>query len=315
MARKEYNCTTKDAMTIFPRMEGRLYSSALEALHFSHPYKNFTVSFTLMEKDAENPIDTRLIGDINIYDHGIEVATINYYLPSGDSRSKPQLQVSFNYAVHQKEPIRVKRTSNINKITEVIQMIRPATSADIINAAPGVQDMVAIASGYGKACKEASKFMEQFYYGDKQGHLNTFMDLVNNRETAAVTEFKSKVTALHEKVSSTHEEFKAYCKQAVFVGKNAVGGSYKVCRAILDRDDARVRTFEEMSQCYADKSQLPEDIAGLIAVLEISMSSSENTKHEVEGIGRAYHWDYGDLYALIGKNFNDARKESKDQGI
>ena len=314
MARKDYNCTTKDALTIFPRMEGRLYSSALEALHFSHPYKNFTVSFTLMEKDAENPIDTRLIGNINVYDHGIEVATINYYIPSGDSRSKPQLQVSFNFAVHQKEPIRVKRTSNINKITEVMQMIRPATPADIINAAPGVQDMVATASGYSKACKEVNKFMEPFYYGDKQGHLNTFMDLINNRETAAITEFKSKVTALHEKVSSTHEEFKAYCKQAVFVGKNSVGGSYKVCRATLD-NDGRVRKFDEASQCYADKSQLPEDIAGLIAVLEISMSSGEGTKHEVEGIGRVYHWEYGDLYTLIGKDFNDARKESKDQGI
>jgi len=314
MARKDYNCTTKDALTIFPRMEGRLYSSALEALHFSHPYKNFTVNFTLMEKDAENPIDTRLIGDINIYDHGIEVATINYYLPTGDSRSKPQLQVAFNYAVHQKEPIRVKRTSNINKITEVMQMIRPATSADIINAAPGVQDMVAIASGYSKACKEVNKFMEPFYYGDKQGHLNMFMDLVSNRETAAITEFKSKVTALHEKVSSTHEEFKAYCKQAVFVGKNSVGGSYKVCRASL-ANDGRVSKFEETSQCYADKSQLPEDIAGLIAVLEISMSSGEGNKHEVEGIGKVYHRDYGDLYTLIGKDFNDAGKESKDQGI
>lgn len=314
--------TPRQAIDKMPRTDdrSRLFSAAIANLHFHHPYKHFGVAFDIRTQKDENgnPTEIHPVSSVQVLDFGVVVAEFTMYRPQGDTRDKPQLEIEYNYFVHEKEPRKSKRTSNYAKIPTLIKMIKPAFPVDIVNEAPGHMEIILESSGYEKARRSAKDLLQKFYYGDVDEKMNLLKDLANGRETAGAQAFKQSLSDVDKDYATGRSEYEAYLKQVVFVGKNSINDRYMVVRVPLNKDGTISDRHEIPSHCYESKDQLPEDVLGLVSVMEISLSALDNgIRANVDGVGRARRTNRGVTYTLIGKDFNDinAREEGKDQGI
>jgi len=313
--------TPREAYEKMPRTDdrGRLFSAAIANLYFLHSYKHFGVAFDIRtEKDeGGNIVEITPCSSVQVLDFGMTVADFTMYRPAGGTRDKPQLEIEYNYDVHSKEPRRTKRTSNFAKIPTLTNMIRTASSVDLIREAPTHIEAILESSGYEKARRSAKDLVQKFYYGDIDEKMNLLKDLANGRATAGAEAFKQSLSDVDKDYAIGRAEYEAYLKQVVFVGKNSISDRYMVIRTPLNKD-GDVADYHAPSHCYESKDQLPDDVLGLISVLEISLSAVANgIRVNVEGVGRAKRTNRGVAYTLIGKDFNDinAREEGKDQGI
>lgn len=314
--------TPRQALDKMPRTDdrSRLFSAAIENLHFHHPYKHFGVAFDIrtQKDDDGNLMEIHPVSSVQVLDFGTTVAEFTMYRPAGETRDKPQLEIEYNYFVHEKEPRKSKRTSNFAKIPTLIKMIRTATPVDIFNEAPGHKEIILESSGYEKSRRSARDLLQMFYYGEVDEKMDLLKDLVNGRATANAEAFKQKLASVDKDYAVGRAEYEAYLKQVVFVGKNSISDRYMVVRVSLNKDGDPSDLHNISSHCYESKDQLPEDVLGLISVMEISLSAVDNgIRVNVEGVGRAKRTNRGVAYTLIGKDFNDinTREEGKDQGI
>lgn len=310
--------TPREAYEKMPRTDdrGRLFSAAIANLYFLHSYKHFGVAFDIRtEKDkGGNIVNINPCSSVQVLDFGMTVADFTMYRPVGETRDKPQLEIKYNYDVHSKEPRRTKRTSSFAKIPTLTNMIRTANSVDLIREAPTHIEAILESSGYEKSRRSIKDLLQKFYYGDINENMDLLKDLADGRATANAESFKQSFSDVDKDYATARVEYEAYLKQVVFVGKNSISDRYMVIRAPLNKD-GDVADYHAPSHCYESKDQLPDDVLGLISVLEISLSAvDDDIRVDVEGVGRAKRTSRGVAYTLIGKDFNDinAREEGKD---
>ena len=294
------------------RIEHRLHCAALESLHFQHPYKKFVVAAKIRyPEDGDNVTKPTLAYDeFHLYDFGVQVAKITMYTPNGEKRDSKQLQVRYNYDVHFKEPRNIKRTSNLNKIDSLMAMIQPATDNKILDQVPGARDLVNKACGFVESQRAFQKFFSDMYYGDKSALAQTFDDLLNKRDTMAIDKLRKDFYETRDLKDKAQVEALALSKQVVSVVKNPILGEYRVIRYSVVKDGENKIMH---SQTYNAKEDLPDDVVGNLAVLEIGLSSDDRAR--VDGVGEAMRVPYAEVSTLIGKDFNDPREEGEGQGI
>jgi hypothetical protein len=281
-------------------------------LHFQHPYKKFVVAAKIRyPEDGDNVTKPTLAHDeFHLYDFGVQVAKVGMYTPNGEKRDNKQLQVRYNYDVHFKEPRNIKRTSNLNKIDSLMAMIQPATDNKILDQVPGARDLVNKACGFVESQRAFQKFFSDMYYGDKSALAQTFDDLLNKRDTMAIDKLRKDFYETRDLKDKAQVEALALSKQVVSVVKNPILGEYRVIRYSVVKDGENKIMH---SQTYNAKEDLPDDVVGNLAVLEIGLSSDDRAR--VDGVGEAMRVPYAEVSTLIGKDFNDPREEGEGQGI
>jgi hypothetical protein len=303
--------TVKQALELLNqnRTEHRLQCAALEALHFHHPYKNFTVEMAL--RDNVTP-PTLTHDKVHVQDFTVEVARFGLYVPEGDTRDKTQLEIRYNYRVHDKKPNNIKRTSNLNKIDSLVKMVKPASSMDVLRDTFDASNFIDKQTKFSAVRREFRKVFERFYYGDKDANAQLIDDLLNKRDTTAVEQLRSVFEEARSKMNSAQDEMKALSSHIVCAVKNSHSGQYRIIRYNLAGDEQQKIVISDT--IYNTKEELPKDVFGPIAVLEIGLH--DNKYLEVEGIGEANTSRLGEHYLLVGKEFDgNAGTEGESQSI
>lgn len=283
---------------IFPLLDRtverqRVVATGLEAISYAHPYKKFY--YRMDRSDYETLKSDTMKGyayRFDVMDYGIRVGKLSTFKPEGQERDKIQVQFEYDYNVHQKEPRNVKRSSNHNKIFEFANLFRPLNvsasntlvMSEMIN---GVASSLDQYLNVKSAHKHVTKVLDSMYYGDRLLNAKILYDLCMGQISPETIAFKDKVISAYSEMDKvTVEATRVMSKIAVI--NPTPHGEYFVARFELKsykkRDD--VEGYQWLPTVYKSKSELPEDIAGRVSVLEIADTGEvDSSEHYVEGIG------------------------------
>ena len=109
-----------DSMARFANERQKLFGQALEALTFGHKYKNFYVNATVDVRDDGK----YLVRTVAVKDFHHTCCEFSIHVPGGQSRTNEQLEFTYDYEIHDKEPRRVRRTSDYKKIHKFVNDIQ-----------------------------------------------------------------------------------------------------------------------------------------------------------------------------------------------
>lgn len=294
--------------------EYNLYSKALECLAFGHRYKDFFV--VVSREGITEPSSDTMPRHIKVFDYGVEVAHMTIYTPEGNSRNKSQLQIRYNYDVQIKSPTNAKRSSDLRKIEQMVLSIKPAELSHC-DAASVIKNLISESTSAQNACEEINQMARDLYYKEYSEQIRIFSSLCagNDLELYKDTNMSWRDTFLQfrAKFDEGMKEGNKYLRHAVSVELSPMGK----CR-VTHRTEANEKVDMWM-EMYESIENLPEEISGQMAVLDISLSSNDLTYGgrpryiRVKGVG---HVD-GDLYnryVMIGENFRDTRSQSQVEG-
>jgi hypothetical protein len=246
---------------------------------------------------------------IEVYEYQSDISSWSIHQPSGDERSKLQLQVSYTYDVQNKRPRNVKRSCNPKVIKEMVQNIRSRPmDKQIKESIEELTGFVSTMSQVRAGMNKVNGFFRDLYYESQGNQVELLRGLIygdvgkpgmlqNARESLSLYEKAKQLEELHRKHMV-----------AVFASPT---GKHKVFRHIVTdgRNDTLVDIFES-------RETLPDDIKGNLAVLDIAQSAKADDRPDcinVEGVG-LISGPLLNLYYLIGENFVDPRIQGQEQG-
>lgn len=294
-----------------------IYSKALESLAFTHPYKNF---FVLVYKDSTET-DAK-IHHIKVYDYGIEVAHMTYYIPESDTRNKTQLQVRYNYEVQNKNPRDCKRSSDLRKIEQMILAIKPAELSHC-DTKESVYYTIQSCIKTDDKINTINYMSRDIYYANNEEQMKIWTSIFAGNDLVIHARTGKSYRELFTEAKTAYEEGKAeaarYLKHAVTVHATPTGKyrvfNYKEVNGVVDK----------WIEDYDNLEALPEEVSGQMAVLQIAESSESREYYytrrpsggcspiTVDGVGMI-HGDLYNMYTMIGGDFRDTRSQSQVEG-
>jgi hypothetical protein len=295
------SCFLKDQKVTLLHPKNRLFMHALEGL--AKITDKFNELFMYVEMGAS---DTQLIRKVQVFDVFEEVATITTYEPSGESRTKDQLQIAYNYEVHTKSPKSVRRSSDARAIQKMIDLIRPVDMTKITHVfSTHFDDAQSNVTRTDYPYYKVDSFFRSFYYGDTVLAFNSWKELINGGDGGFI-DWNSGVSGLISEIDKTvnpkeltlrgafeilanrvreySETREAFAKEMVGIVELPRGKYWEVRRKKDGTVDWSTRKFNS-------RDELPDDVAGRLAVMDIKlMNLDDRPKYEhvvVEGVGAA----------------------------
>lgn len=264
----------------------RVLMSGIEVLAYSHPHKKFyfRVEKFYYDKLRTDPDAVQTI-KLDVYDYGVNVGYLSTYKPDGMERDKVQVEFKYDYNVHQKEPKNLKRSSDWRKIIEFGKLFRPVdvdnprTHARMFyNLADSVADVTMLRN----RTKGLKNMIDRISYGRNSDKL--LYDLVNSQVSVEADRFKTEFMAAWQQAEEAKQEYQKQTSRVAVIVPTP-HNEFVVTRFefIEGRNRDEITAYKIQGKVYTDRSGLPEDVAGKLAVLEIS--SDETTDIKIEGVG------------------------------
>jgi hypothetical protein len=293
-------CRPSEAINMIDRQAnpetGRLLAHAVEHLMFSHPYKKFDV--VMGQNFMSNGFE--------VFDFNRSVCKVRFYKPDGDERTALQLEFKYTYNVHSKAPRDTKRTSNVNKISECVRLIKPVEASDYVPALRNAKSLVEETTKF-VGCKRAfESIFSSVGYDKVQNNIALFEDLFNKRDTSAVETLRNKFYTRLKDYEVASEHIKRLARHSAIVVRNH-SGDYRVVHRITTREgvpEGQVKANYAMVN-YDAKDKIPPNIYGKLCLLEIAEQNDGND-HSVEGVGGVdKDGDRYSVYTIIGEDLEE----------
>lgn len=289
----------KDHRVTLLQPANRLFMYALEAITSNPKFSEF---FIHVERNGEN------IGKVKVFDAFQEVASITTYQPTGETRVKDQLQLAYDYEVQRKNPKSVRRSSDVRKIQEMVGHIRPLSVNKTTDFFAGLfEHAVLKLSGGSMSYDGVDDFFRSLYYGNAKAGLEIIRDIFAGGSGGSLAhheglerlakrldkEADTKSMTIRELANSLVDYVDRATKETSTISKEMVGivelpeGKYWEVRRKMDGSKVDWETKK-----YSSRDELPQDVAGRLAVMDIKLMGDENEhrryEHQVvEGIGMA----------------------------
>lgn len=294
----------------------RVLMSGIEVLAFAHPHKKFyfRVEKWVYDKLRTEP-DMVNTTKLDVYDYGVCVGSLSTYKPDGNERDKVQVEFKYDYNVHQKEPKNLKRSSDWRKIIEFGKMFRPADvdnprthSKMFYNLTERIADVTMLRN----RTRGLKNIVDRISYG--RDSMKLLYDLVNNQVSVEADKFKTEFMAAWQESEEARQHFHEQSKRVAVVVPTPHNEFFVTRFEFIEGRPTReeLSSYKTQGKVYADRSALPEDIAGKLAVLEIS--SDESTDVKIDGVG-IFERDANRM-VIIGEDLYgiDSGTQSQDAG-
>lgn len=265
----------------------RVLMSGIEVLAFAHPHKKFyfRVEKFYYDKLRNNP-DEAYTFKLDVYDYGVCVGSLSTYKPDGNERDKVQVEFKYDYNVHQKEPKNLKRSSDWRKIIEFGKMFRPV---DVDNPRTHVKmfhnltERVADVTMLRNRTRGLKNTIDRITYGKDSEKL--LYDLVNNQVSVEADKFKSEFMVQWREAEAARQDYQRQTDRIVVIvptpHNEFLLTRFQIKEGKTQRDE--ITAYNAQGKVYADRSALPEDVTGKLAVLEISSDDTADVK--IDGVG------------------------------
>ncbi len=294
----------------------RVLISGIEVLAFAHPHKKFyfRVEKFYYDKLRTNPDEIGTI-KLDVYDYGVNVGYLSTYKPEGMERDKAQVEFKYDYNVHQKEPKNLKRSSDWRKIIEFGKLFKPIDvdnprthSRMFYNVTEAVADVTMLRN----RIRPMKNVVDRISYGKDSEKL--LYDLVNNQISVEADKFKTEFMAAWQQAEAARLDFRKQTNRIAVImptpHSEFVVTRFEFIEGKPTREE--LSSYKVQGKLYEDRSALPDDIAGKLAVLEIS--NDESTDVKIEGVG-VFERDKSRMI-IIGEDLYgiDAGTQGQDSG-
>jgi hypothetical protein len=284
--------------------ENMLMRTGMEAL-LTHPKNDeffVRVSFDRVNFDS----DRRRISDVVIFSEYKDVGGFCIHRPDGSERKKPQLQIRFDYDVQTRRPFNVRRTLDRNAIHKYVHALRPTAQSSLAEyLKSNASTFIDKSSEFTKSESEIDNLVRKLYYMNAETQTRVMRSLLCGGDGIETVEGKS-IKRCFEEAFAKIDEAKAaraeLMKHSVLVVESP-GEKFTVVRHIVT-NGSKDYLFDKV----IGKSNLPADILGSMAVLDIVPTTSRDMS--VPGVGMI-QGTMCNAYVLIGDNFVDPRSESQ----
>lgn len=315
--------TPKEVFSLLNRESERqrILLAGVEAIAYAHPHKKFYFRMDeddyeiLTKASKENPAPGSWGGTISfdVMDYGIKVGRVRTYKPEGNDRDKIQVQFEYDYDVHQKEPKNVKRSSDHKKILEFARLFRTEQKTNMASHEyfSDVPSLLGNVTKLRDKHRAVGKFVEQFYFGDKIKNMQLMYDLIHQRTSPESIKYKADFMKVYDEAKEAEANYNKLTNRiAVVCG--TPHGEYGLARYEYN---AGVRDMAMSYHCsfrvVGSKDDLPEDVMGKMAVLEIA-NTTDSVEVVVDGVG--IFSKNTNFMVVIGEDLNgiDPRTEGQD---